>query len=527
MNNPFTPFTPGIFVNSDAWNFWIFEHLEEMDRDGLAAAVRRDVDFYTRRGGVAAVFYNLNFQRSFYPTRVGTPYWKDLSLDADGQLLLRGRPLSGGRGDDDAFRRMFLASRHVNELLPDFPALRYARCHENGAEMWHSMRMDDVHHTCAGEEWLPQHGDLWLDRKDLLRAWYRHDWSGEWRDRALDYGKREVFDYHLAMMREYVLGYESDGIELDWLRCLPVFAPGGDDAGTALLTDFMRATRAACEEAAAKWGHPLRVAARVPASLHEAYGVGLDVGAWAREGLVDVVIPSCRDISTEQDCDVRLYRALCPKPIILAPDLDFNIVSDNGWRYWMEFDAETDCGFASGWYHDGADTVYLYNHFPRMAVDPAEHPGFPESLAYLGDREAVAHRPRRHIFTRHAPVGEGLFPLSPYPPELGARSGNGSLMVNCGEGTAGRAARVIVCTAVPADLDVRVNTVPCGRMPADEPLPTRMPVSPGDRSRPPHSLQAAIPPGVLHDGWNSVELFNAGDADLSARDFVWLEVAVS
>ncbi len=40
--------SPDIFVNSDAWNFWIFEHLEEMDRDVLVAAVKRDTDLSAR-----------------------------------------------------------------------------------------------------------------------------------------------------------------------------------------------------------------------------------------------------------------------------------------------------------------------------------------------------------------------------------------------------------------------------------------------------------------------------------------------
>ncbi len=514
----------GIFVNSDAWNFWLFEPLEEMDREGLLAAVRRDVDFYTKDSGVAAVFYNMNFQRSFYPTKVGTPFWKDLSLDAEGRLLLRGRPLSSNWKDADSFKRMFLTSRHVNEVLPEFMAVRYARCHENDAEMWHSMRMDDVHHTYLGVEWLPQHGDLWLDRKDLVRAWYRHTWRGDWRDNALDYGKREVFDYHRAMMREYVLDYESDGIELDWLRCVPVFAPGSDEANAGILTAFMRETRAACNEAAAKWGHPVRVAVRVPARLHEAYGVGMDVGAWAREGLVDIVVPSCKDTSTEQDCDLPLYRALCPRPILIAPDADYNMTSDVAGRAILTFGADTDCGFASGWYHDGADAIYLYNHFPRMAGRPVEHPGFPGSLAWLGDRDAVAHRPRRHVFTRHSPLGEGEYPTSPYPDFVWTKCCNGGVKVNCGEATAGRTARVVVCTAAPAQLDILVNTVACPALPADAPLPARLPSAAAGAQT--FATQAEIPVGVLHDGWNNVEFFNRGDKDLVARDFVWLEIDI-
>ena len=78
----------GIFINSDAWNFWLSEPLETYGRDELARAVERDVDYYAVPG-VEAVFYNMNFQRSFFPTKVGTPYWKDCSIGPEGRLLLQ------------------------------------------------------------------------------------------------------------------------------------------------------------------------------------------------------------------------------------------------------------------------------------------------------------------------------------------------------------------------------------------------------------------------------------------------------
>lgn len=518
-----------IFINSDAWNFWEDNELEGLSREGVIDAIRRDVSFYASGGGVEAILFNMNFQRSFYPTKVGTPFWKDLSFADDGSLLLRGKPLStqwlewyGQNGGDGGFSKMFRTSRHVWDVAPDFMALRYAICHEAGVEMWHSMRMNDIHHSYLGCEWLPQHADIWLDRKDLVRAWYRHTWRGEWRDNALDYGKREVFDYHVAMMREYVLDYEADGIELDWMRNVPVFAPGFDEMNAPLLTEFMHLTRRACAEAAAKWGHPLRVAVRVPASAHEAYAMGMDVAAWVREGLVDIVVPSARDTLTEQDCDMAIWRALCPPPVILAPDLDYNVSSDLAARFVLGFDAEIDAGFASGWYHDGADTAYTYNHFPRHARE--DHPGFPGEFAWLGDRAEVARRPRRHVFTGHRPCGESTSFHSPYPDWVWKHCCNGGVRINCGENTAGREAFVIAGTSAPASLDILVNTVPCRLLEEGaRPLP-RLPKAKDGTE--PHWVVAEIPDGVLHDGWNNVEFFNRGDVDLTAADFAWLEVAV-
>ena len=58
---------------------------------------------------------------------------------------------------------------------------------------------------------------------------------------------------------------------------------------------------------------------------------------------------------------------------------------------------------------------------------------------------------------------------------------------------------------------------------ADAPLPN------GPRRKDVESfyVQAEIPDGVLHDGWNDVELFNHGnDHTIEAHEIVWMEVAL-
>ena len=505
-----------VYVNSDAWNF--FSDNELKDRGAIAAAIDADVDFYAD-AGATAVFYNLNAQRALFGSKTATPLWKDVSVGEDGRPLLRGKPFVT---DQDGRRILAMANRahRVSELMPDFIARRYARCRARGVEMWHSMRMNDIHYTYLGSEWIPLHSDMWLDRKDLLRAWYRHSWRGEWRDNGFDYAKREVLDAHLALMREYLLGYESDGIELDWMRCVPLFAPGHDESNAHVLTHFMRETRKTASEAAAKWGHPVKIAVRVPARVREAYGVGMDIATWVREGLVDVVVPSPRDTSTEMDCDVALYRAICPKPIVLAPDVDYYCRSSDDKRYVLAFSADIDRGFVSGWYHDGADAAYLYNHFPRHAKE--RHDGYPAYIASLGDREALARMPRRHVFTSHAPIGEGVFPSSPYWNAVWRNCCNGCVKVNCGEGVSGRRAVVVIGAKTSLDVDVIVNSVKCAPVSLDSVCLKDLPeAKEGDTLC---YVAAVVPPGVLHDGWNGVEIFNRGPVDLKSRDFVWLEV---
>jgi len=504
----------GIFINSDAWNFWFGAPIEKMNEQG----VREDVDFYAGKGGVEAVFYNMNFQRSFYPTKVGTPYWKDLSLDENGKLLLRGKPVTDAN-DEAGYRAMYLRSKKMNDEFPEFMTFRYHYCREKGIEMWHSMRMDDVHHTPLNLEHRPQHGDMWLDRKDLIRAWYRHTWRGEWVDNALDYGQKEVYDYHLNMAREYLLDYESDGIELDWLRCAPVFKPGYDEMNTPVMTQFMRDVRKAADEAAEKWGHRVRIAARVPGIVTEAMGMGMDVATWAKEGLIDVLIPGPRDCSTEQDMNVALWRILAPKPVILAPCIDCIMTSNPGWG--LGYSTATDCGFASSFYQQGADTIYFYNHFPNQAPD---HPELQDTFGFIGDRRKVAAKARRHVHTLHWQNGEGQFAGHCYPLEIWGKCCNGGVKVNAGEDTAGREATVIIGGKYQFDIDILVNTVLCTLLPADAPMPGKMPAKKGQEV---HYVQAKIPAGVLHDGWNDVEIFNKADKTITDRDIVWMEISIA
>jgi len=491
----------GIFINSDTWNFWFND--ANMNADG----VRRDVDFYTKQGGVEAVFYNMNFQRAFFPSKVWTPIWKDCEVDADGNLLLRGKKT------DNSFKPLVVNCKKLWDSCPDFMKIRYDRCHENGSEMWHSMRMDDTHNSVIGREHLPQHSDLWQERKDLLRAWYRHFWRQDWHDNAFDYGKKEVFDYHLALVREYLMEYESDGIELDWHRSMPIFKPGYDEVNTPVFTQFMRDVRAIADEAAKKWGHRIRVAALVPYRVVDAIGMGIDAKTWCREKLVDILIPSEHHHSTNAEYQLRIWRLIVPKDVILAPCIDCSVTCNCGTHMTLG----TDCGFASSFYEMGADSLYFYNHFPTTL---SYMPEMREFFSFAADRRAVSARPRRHCVTKYDPLGEGKFRLDCFPPEIWAGCCDGSVRINCGEGNDGRRARIIIGSTKKLNVDVLLNTVKCELMPDDEPVPVPLP------KKEAFWLQARIPDGMLHDGWNAVELFNKADTSIFSHELLWMEVYV-
>ncbi len=512
----------GIFINSDAWNFW-----EGKPEEMTAQKIRDDVDFYAEKGGVQGIFYNMNFQRCFFDTKTGTPYWKDLE-EKDGKLFLRGKEVEK---DGKYYLQLFRNITAMRKNCPDYMQLRYHYCKSRGVEMWHSMRMNDVHWSTLGDEFRPQHSDRWQEKKEELRAWYRHTWRSIWTDNAFDYGQDSVYEYHLKLAEEYLLDYESDGIELDWMRACPVFKPGYDEAMTDRLTQFMRDVRALADRAEQKWGHPLRIAARVPYRVNDAMGMGMDVPAWCREKLIDVLIPSPDGLCNEQDAQISLWRIVAPD-VILAPCIDYAYTAARGWV--VQFKKDLDCALAGNYYQQGADTVYLYNHFPRHKKDTSAK--VQEFFAVAGDPEKVAAEPRRHVITRHEPCGEGKFPELTFPPAIWCGCCNGGVKINLGQKTAGRQGRVLIGATVPLNIDILLNAEYC-KQDKEPVFPSELETAedaafkrllPEKNNEKTYWVSAAVPEGIIHDGWNDVEIFNHGidGHTITDSELIWMEVSL-
>ena len=178
--------------------------------------------------------------------------------------------------------------------------------------------------------------------------WCTHEHNGYW-----DFSSREVHEYVLASLREVAQRWPFDGLELDYARgvCFP--------EGTAWLqrecmTDFVRQLRTMLLEVAGERGRPLLLAARVPEKLVGCHFDGLDVEAWAREGLVDLLVPGVRSF----DVDLIDFRALVSgTDIKLYPSLDDHHASDG----YQNPGIEVLRGVASTWYRDGADGLHTFN----------------------------------------------------------------------------------------------------------------------------------------------------------------------
>ena len=149
---------------------------------------------------------------------------------------------------------------------------------------------------------------------DRHPEWRCKDRDG--RDQArLSYAFPEVQEYCIAVLREVVRAYPVDGITLLYNRRPPYLdyespLTEGFTASTGrdpfrlpaddpewlryradVLTGFMRRVRQAMDAEAAARGAPVEISACILGSVEDNLFFGIDVAAWAREGLVDTVMP--------------------------------------------------------------------------------------------------------------------------------------------------------------------------------------------------------------------------------------------
>jgi hypothetical protein len=247
--------------------------------------LHRLVDFYAAGTQVAGVLFCVNVQRALFDSHVWETFW-----DGYDPALGEGQP---------ALKRTHGVRNHLllRERGLDQHAVWLERCRHHGIEGWLTMRMNDCHglkeymvheqglqggDVCRDDWTIHWPSQFWREHPELRRAPYRFErsWEG-----AFDYGKAEVREHHLALIRELFERYDMFGLEMDWMRWGMYFAPGYEQAGRPLLTEFVREVRrlaGACEK---RVGHRVRLAHRLPANPESCLALGFDPITWAREGL--------------------------------------------------------------------------------------------------------------------------------------------------------------------------------------------------------------------------------------------------
>lgn len=457
-----------LYFNEDNHHFYGKHAPEDMSIEGL----NRLVDYYVEGTMVTGILFCVNVQRALFDSKVWETFWNgyDPSLGEDQPVLKRTHGVKN---------HLLLRERGIDQH-----EVWLERCKHHGIEGWLTMRMNDCHGL--KECFLTEHGiedysaswtanwptEFWKRHPELRRAPYRleRSWEG-----AFDYGKAEVREHHLNLLRELFERYDMFGLEMDWMRWGMFFAPGHEAKGRAILTEFIREIRKladACEE---KFGHPIKLAHRLPANPESCLKLGFDPITWSREGLADMVTLSSFCGICNFDYQVDIWRAMLGDRVKLLAIVD----SDAGPNPYDRIEEyELMYGAAASALQNGVDGIYLFNQNYRETGEPEL---LSHMLRNLANSEKLAVCQRRHAVSYpfvHAP-GEAQHNLLPLPlrqkaigMDFGRMEKNITLRINTGMKPVGRSGMLALgFSGIPAGacdkLEVRLNTEPV--WPCEEP----------------------------------------------------------
>lgn len=487
---------PGLALNEDDSHFFGSRTADQMTLEGLHAFV----DQYAGTQ-VSQLFLCPNAMKASFRSRVWDAIWD-----------LKGTQKAP---EEELAKKWVENARLLDERGLDPYAVWIARCREKGISPWLSMRMNDVHNVDDPDSYI--HGSFWRDHPEYWRV---PGSTGGWVDRAFDYGIPEVREHHMALVRELLERYDPDGLELDWMRFGYHLKPGHEAEGCELLTQFMKDARALTREWSAKRGHPIKLGARVPTHPDAAVGLGMDGVRWAREGLIDMLVPTPFWASSDFDIRIELWRERLgdsAKNLVLAAGQEILLGAYPGAKQ-IENDLTSARGFAAAHLHRGADQIYLFNY-----MDPDPMQGAPGAYRTLLDKglglDEVSLMPRRHPVTYRDTVPAGVSNNAALPVD-GFKGGDFRIYLGPAPKTgtavfvAGLAARD---GAAQAEFDVSVNGTPCPRA-ADVTPPPVLP----NAARSPSFV---CPLEALEDGYNTVHLQQKpSDAE---QQIIWAEIRVS
>jgi len=320
-----------LVINEDNSHFFGSRKPEEMNRKGLHAWV----DQYAG-SSVTHLFLCTNAMRASFRSKTRDAIWD---------------PVNGKEPKHPWPQN----AKRLHEAGIDPYTVWIARCREKKLSPWLTMRMNDVHNTEDRDNF--QHSTFWRTHVKFWREPNHEHGSG------LNYAHAEVREYQMAFVRELLERYDPDGLELDWMRFPNHLTPGKEREERRILTGFVRDVRRLTRQWSRKRRHPILLGVRAPAHPDAAAGLGMDAMEWARNGLVDLVVPCPFYFSSDFDIPIELWHEGlkgAPHPVAVVPGLESSV------RPWISGTPvgntlETLYGFAASAHHRGANGVYLFN----------------------------------------------------------------------------------------------------------------------------------------------------------------------
>ncbi len=300
-----------------------------------------------------------------------------------------------------------LLDHPVFKVVPEGIDLLRMGCeesHRRGIEAFFSLRINGGDHDRS-----------YLERRipKLPKKWNNKDWLINWnpdpkgppeymspfhKSAFWNFAAKGLRDHKVSVLREVAENYDFDGIEVDFARNSPVLQPDQQWRDRDKLTDFMRSLRLVLLEVERKRGRPFLLSARVPETVVGCHFDGIDVEAWVRDQLVDILNVGCRSM----EVDIPAFRRLTAGTAVkFYPSNDFVHVTDG----YKPIPLKVGRGIYANWWRQAPDGVYTFNfHY---------HDQDWRLYREIGSPETLKHKDKTFVIQRrgggHAPL------LTPYP----------------------------------------------------------------------------------------------------------------
>ena len=162
-------------------------------------------------------------------------------------------------------------------------------CHGIGIKFLPSVRMNSHYDRSVADDI----GNIRQDHPEYLIGRPGEEFvpnTTEWGIRTgLDYARLEVRSHVAALVIDLFERFDTDGVELDFMRHPAFFRVEEAYGSRHLITDMLREIRARMDEVSVSRGRDLEILVRVPPTPADSARIGLDVETWIREGIVDTV----------------------------------------------------------------------------------------------------------------------------------------------------------------------------------------------------------------------------------------------
>jgi len=244
-------------------------------------------------------------------------------------------------------------STKTNETFRFDLMLRKLR--KKGKEVFISFRVNDVHNADDLSAPLTWVSEFRRNNPDcIVEPNAVNTKKKEWMNFCLDYSRPPVQEHMLLIIKDLLGRFrEIDGLELDWMR-FPRHLSGTPEqvwVKRRILTDLLASIRHLLHEIR---GKDALLSVRIPSNLAGCHHVGLDVETWAKQGLVDFMVPS-PFLTTEFTMPISEFRHVCGDNIPLYACTEFN------YGFGRYHCPESIRGAVSSLYESGCDGIYLFN----------------------------------------------------------------------------------------------------------------------------------------------------------------------